>query len=364
MKGEKMKIAVYGGGNVGTQFAAHASGKGHLVYIFTSRPNEFSNSVMAVDGAGKVICGGKVHATCDPGEAFLGANLVFITVPAFLAIDAAKTVLPFAQTGMLIGLIPGTGGMECAFDAVRARGAILFGLQRVPSVARLVKYGQKVCATGYRQRLSLAARPLCETHHCCSVVSDIFDIHCDPLPNYLNVTMTPSNPILHTTRLYVLFKDYAEGKSYQHVPLFYEEWNDESSALLLECDDEVQRICNNLKEIDLSAVRSLKEHYESGTIEALTTKIRNIASFRGLTSPTKKIGGEGFIPNLSSRYFIADFPFGLALLIQIAQISGTPTPTMERVYAWYEKIVGMHTKFSYGEFNINNREEFLRFYLH
>lgn len=82
---------------------------------------------------------------------------------------------------------------------------------------------------------------------------------CEPLPDYLNLTLTPSNPILHTTRLMTLFKDYVPGKIvYSSVPLFYEEWSDETTELLFKCDAEVQGLCHELKVFDLSEVKSLR----------------------------------------------------------------------------------------------------------
>lgn len=357
-----MKISVVGGGNVGTQFAAHAAAKGHEVTIFTSRPNEFSSRLTVVDADGTEICRGDVRATNLPCEAFSLADVVFITTPAFLADEIAEKLLPFVHEGMAIGLIPGTGGMECAFRGALECGAAIFGLQRVPSVARLIRYGDTVCAVGYRERLHLAALPRDKTEKYCGLMSSIFSMPCDALPNYLNVTMTPSNPILHTSRLRVLFSDYKDGKEYEKVPLFYEDWDDETSELLFRCDDEVQRVCRAFKEIDLSSVRSLREHYESRTPHELTEKIGSIRSFRGLASPAVR-SGKGWIPDLSSRYFTADFPYGLAILQQIARFAGVPVPALNGVYGWYEQIVGAHKKFSYAEYAIGSREEFLTFYL-
>ncbi len=88
-----------------------------------------------------------------------------------------------------------------AFKDAISKGAIVFGLQRVPSVARLEKYGECVCATGYRKELYVAALPSKYTKEVCSLLSDGLQMQCEPLPNYLNLTLTPSNPILYTTRL-------------------------------------------------------------------------------------------------------------------------------------------------------------------
>lgn len=359
-----MRITIVGAGNIGTQFATHCAQKGHSVTIFTSRPQEIDDELRIIDSQGTVLHKGSIAgATSDPQTAFEDADVVFVTVPAFCMQDIADKVLPYAHEGMTIGLIPGTGGGECAFANCITQGATIFGLQRVPSVARLVQYGSIVRATGYRQELFVGALPQNEACRCAELIESIFDIRCTPLPNYLNVTLTPSNPILHTTRLRTLFEDYMPGKVYDRVPLFYEDWTDESSELLLQCDDELQTLCHKLSgRFDLSYVRSLREHYESPTKEALTAKIKSIAGFKGLPSPVRqKLGG--CVPDFTSRYFTADFSFGLSILTQIAAFAGVQVPNMQETLQWYHHAVGDTKDFHYAEYGITDGWQFDAFYM-
>lgn len=313
-----MNITIVGGGNVGTQFAVHCAEKKHRVIIYSSKPESFSKELTIIDENNKEIHKGLIYkATNSAKEAFSNAEIIFVTVPAFAMKDIADKIYPYIKEGVKIGLIPGTGGGECAFKECLTKKAIIFGLQRVPSVARLIEYGKKVCATGYRKELFVAALPNKCTEECVNDIANIFNMQCNKLPNFLNLTLTPSNPILHTTRLKTIFNDYKENKVYESVPLFYEEWDNNSSELLLKCDEEVQEICRKLSMFDLSVVKSLKEHYESANIEELTNKIRSIQSLKGLKTPVIE-KNEKYIPDLNSRYFIADFNFGLTILIQIA----------------------------------------------
>ena len=224
-----------------------------------------------------------------------------------------------------------------------------------------MEYGKIVRAVGYRLEMFVAALPSIETGECSKLIENILDIKTTPLPNYLNITLTPSNSILHTTRLKNLYGDYHEGVVYDSVPLFYEKWNNETSELLLKCDDEIQELCRALNCFDLSYVRSLRIHYESPTLEAMTKKISSIAGFKGLTSPTVKVGG-GYIPDFNSRYFTADFSYGLAILVQIAEFSGVDVPNMKETLNWYYSIVGKRDEYHFSDYGINSYEEFLEFY--
>lgn len=359
-----MKVTIYGGGNIGTQFAAHFAETGNEVTMFTSKPKKFAKHLTVVDHQGQVLHEGDLSlATADPQAAFADADVIFVTVPSFVMKQAAEKITPFVKAGAKIGIIPGNGGGEAAFQRALAKGAVVFGLQRVPSVARLVEYGKSVCATGYRKTLYAAALPKKHTAEVCELLAQGLQMYCEPLPDYLNLTLTPSNPILHTTRLMTIFKDYVPGKTvYLSLPLFYEEWSDETTELLFKCDDEVQGLCKSLADFDLADVKSLKVHYENDTVRGFTNKIRSIEGFKGLPTPAKQVPG-GYIPDLDSRYFTADFNYGLFVIMQVAQLAGYQMPNCQRVFDWYQKIKKPgYGEFSYREFGIANREEFESFY--
>lgn len=357
-----MNVTIVGAGNIGTQFAAHCAEKGHKVTMFGSKPDRISKVLTVVNENDEIIHRGTIEkATSNIEEAFSDAELVFVIMPATLMAENAKKIEPFAKPGMKICIVPGTGGGECAFKGCVEKGATVFGVQRVPSVARLVEYGKTVRAVGYRGEMFVSAIPHSETEECCKVIEDIIGIKTTPLPNYLNITLTPSNPILHTTRLRNLYGDWHEGVVYKNVPLIYEEWNNETSELLLACDDEVQSLCQALKQFDLSYVKSLRIHYESPTADAMTKKISSIAGFKGLTSPTVAVDG-GFIPDFDSRYFTADFSYGLAILVQIANFVGIDAPNMKDTLAWYYGLVGKRDEFNFMDYGIETIKDFVDFY--
>ena len=357
-----MNITIVGAGNVGTQFAVHSAEKGHDVTIYGSKPEKIKDELFIINEKEEIIHRGRIKkATNLEEEAFLTADLIFVTMPAMLMKNIALKIEPYANDKMTICIVPGTGGGECAFKDCLAKGATIMGVQRVPSVARLIEYGKKVKAVGYRSEMFVAALPQEKTQECSKIIEGILDIKTTGLPNYLNITLTPSNPILHTSRLRVLYKDYYKGKIYEQVPLFYENWNDETSELLLACDDEVQRLCKKLSMFDLSYVKSLRLHYESPDKYALTKKIISIQGFKGLKSPTVKVEG-GYIPDFTSRYFTADFSYGLTILLQIADFMGIEAENMRDTQKWYYDLVGKKDEFKFSDYGIDNLKSFVEFY--
>ncbi len=359
-----MKITIIGGGNIGTQFAAHSASKGNETVIYTSKPELFAKRLSVVNENGDILCEGDVFATNDIEVACKSADVIFVTVPAFCMKETAKKMYPYVERGTKIGLIPGTGGGECCFKEFLEKQCVVFGLQRVPSVARLTSYGHQVKGTGYRAKLHIASLPKRAAQDCAAIMTSLFDVPCDIISEYLALTLTPSNPILHTTRLYTLFQDYQKGRVYPIIPLFYEEWTDETSRILFACDEELQKMCVSLKEFDLSDVVSLKVHYESDAPEKLTKKIQSIKGFKGITTPqVVSPNGDGVLPDLNSRYFVADFSFGLEIISQIAKlVHFTQTESISKVMQWYESVKIRNEKFNYADYGIINYQQFVDFY--
>ena len=358
-----MRISIVGGGNIGTQFAVHCAEKGHEVTIFTSKPELYDGHLNIVDDTGTTTHEGDIKlATADPETAFRTADLIMVAVPATMMRSAADTILKHTDEKTMIGVVPGNGGSECAFRKCIERGNVFFGIERVPAIARLVQKGKTVRSTGYRKELHVAALPKKNAEKCAELVSSIFDIPCLVIPSFLNLTMTPSNPILHTTRLRTIFGDWHEGVTYDSVPLFYEEWDDASSELLIACDEEVQDICRALPEFQLNYVKSLRIHYESPTVEAMTKKISSIPAFKGLTTPTVKVEG-GLIPDLHSRYFTADFSYGLTIIKQVAELAKVETPNIDATMQWYKKIELEKDEFRFEDYGITDFDSFKTFYL-
>lgn len=332
-----MNITVIGGGNIGSLMAAELANKGHKVTVYTSKAKYWKNLIDVYDSEDNLLLTGNIDCVTDNIEhAVSDADMLFITVPAQTFQNISHKLLPYVEKGQYIGIIPGSGGAEFAFKSLIEKECILFGLQRVHSIARIKEPGKSVYMLGRKNRLEVASIPRERSEEIACKLETMFDIPCIALQNYLSVTLTPSNPILHTTRLYAMFKDYYVGKVYDRNILFYEEWDEASSQMLISCDAELQILCSEIP-LDLSAVKSLRDYYESYTPRAMTEKISGIEAFKGLLSPMKHSGAY-WLPDFESRYFTADFSYGLKVIKDMCELFGVKAESITEVWDWYQKI--------------------------
>lgn len=329
-----MNICIVGGGNIGTLLAGELSFKGNKINILTSNPRKWNKIITVYNTNNKIVFSGKLNlVTNNVREAIDGCELIILTVPSFLFEQRLKEIKEYVHRDTLIAAFPGTGGKEFVFESIMGEQGCFFGLQRVHSISRLKEYGTSVYMTGRKDSVTIGSLNKKYLDKCAVLLENLLDMPCHKVENYLNVTLTPSNPILHTTRLYSLFKS---SISKDYIIKFYEEWDDKASEMLFECDNELQLLCNSLKKIDLKNVISLKKHYAANTIQDFTDKIQSIEAFKGIEAPMVKNNGKYYV-DWKSRYFEEDFPYGLCIVKSFCEIMNLYTPYIDKVLYWYEQ---------------------------
>lgn len=362
------KITILGGGNMGSILSVKFSQK-HDVTLFLNSPyekcEEYHKDMQVFNEDSKVITVGKIACiTEELKEAVSDAEWIYITFPSFLFESLAKKLVPLLHKGQHLVGIPGSGGFELFFKDAIKKGCTITGLQRVHSVARIIEKGVEVRESGVRKSLRCATIPQSFNEEAARFISECYSLPTESIGNYLNITLINSNPILHTSRLYTIFKDYPVVKEYDSLPLFYEEWSLESSTLLEKMDKElfemIDVLCNNGLKVD--GITTLLEHYESTNPLEMTKKLNSINSLKGLGTPSIKNENGKYAPDLKSRYFTADFPFGLDILLSFSTVLNKQCPNMKKVSDWYHSVMNSPRAFSLELFGIKTIEDLKAFY--
>lgn len=368
-----MKITVFGAGNLGLACSAVLAAD-HDVMLYTAKPHRDKEAfVLDYEGATRPPI--EVKVTDDLQRA-CESKLLLCTYPAFLRQDFISKIEPLVKPGMMIGFVPGYGGVEYYCQEVIKSGGIIFGLQRVPYVSRSCWNERTASVLSAKATLYAAALPKKHTAAVAEMIEGLFDIPTVPMKEFLAVTLVPSNPLLHTSGAYGIFKDYQQGDTFSEQLMFYENWTDETSEFLLAYDSELQRICEKLAPLELEEVVSLREYYESPTPEAMTKKLQSISAFSVVKAPMAKLENGSYVPNWNDRMFIEDYPFGVAIIKDIALAVGVETPTIDTLLDFYSKNTGIAYFESDGKlgkdhlssaiprnYGLTTKDELINFYL-
>ena len=325
-----MNICICGGGNLATVCAGFfAAQEAVTVNMLTRKPEAWAKEVEVIDPKGRCFRGPLERISDRPEEVLPQAEIVLLCLPGFAIESTLQSIRPWLSPFTAVGsVVSSTGFFYFAHDLLPASQP-LFGFQRVPFIARVDTYGHCARLMGYKPELSVALEH--ESTEFLSLLETLFRIPVRRLNSFYEASLTNSNPILHTGRLFTLWHDW-DGETVPKPIRFYEEWTDEASECILQMDSELMALTRDLN-ISEKEVPSLLTYYESSDAPSLTCKIRSIAAFQGILAPMRQIA-EGYVPDFSSRYFTEDFPFGLRFIRQLLHDHAIPSPHIDEVYKW------------------------------
>ena len=311
--------------------AGFLANRGHQVSILTTKPELWSQTIEIVAPEG-AFEGQLAQVTSNAADAIPQAEIVLICLPGFAIHDELIKIRPYLSNTCKVGTVVSSSGFF--FEAFEVLPAVnpIFGFQRVPFISRTIEYGRKAELKGYKESLHVAIEHTDAKENLRIELERLFEKPVTLADNFYEVSLSNSNPLLHPSRLYTMWKDWQPGIVYPRNPQFYAEWTLEASELLIQMDEEFQ---NLLKVLGLKpgCIPTVLDYYESADAESLTTKLQTIKAFQGILSPMKEVAG-GFIPDFTSRYFTEDFPYGMRFIVETAHQRNVSIPTIDQVYQW------------------------------
>ena len=327
------RIAICGGGNLGHVVAGFvAAQEQYEVCVLTRQPERWSQDILIDAPEQTTYLGRLCGIFSDAKQAVSDADIVLLCLPGYGIRDTLMQIRDYLKTDAAVGSVVSSTGFFFQAMELLPKTQPLFGFQRVPFISRIEEYGHRARLMGYKDSLELAIE---QSNNPESLRQDLQQMLHTPihlLRSHYEVSLSNSNPLLHPSRLYSLWKDWHEGIVYNSVPLFYEEWTEEAAALYIQMDNELQALLEQLP-VNKGSVATVLDYYESTDAVSLAQKLRSIEAFKGILSPMKEVEG-GFVPDFQSRYFTEDFPYGLAFVHRLAHEKGILSPTIDSIYEW------------------------------
>ena len=357
-------ITICGGGN-----AAHAlipilknnfQGKINLFLPYKNEADCFirlireKKSIIAIKGE-KKLYGRPDKISRFAKEVCPDADLILLLLPAFAHESTLCQIASFLKEEAIVGAIPARSGFEYATLKIlkdyRQEKVKIFGLQTLPWACRIREYASKVEILGEKRSVGLAAFPHKITFKLANILTRLFNLKIEPLPNMLTLSLANIGQILHPGIMYGLFKGN-EGRRYrkEEIPLFYHGVTKETAQILEEMSNEIliltKEIQKKNKYIDLSNVFHVEDWLINSYRDSIQDK-RSLQSclvtneaYRGIYAPMREIGEGYFLPDFQSRYLTEDVPYGLVVTKAIAQLAEVKTFIIDEVILMTSKWMG------------------------
>ncbi|MBQ5393052.1 MAG: NAD/NADP octopine/nopaline dehydrogenase family protein [Bacteroidaceae bacterium] len=328
-----MNFCICGGGSLGHVIAGYLGANADVrVSMLTQRPQLWKNDI-EVHTPEQTIIHGHIHTiSSNPEDVIPQANIILLCLPGFAIKQQLQLIKPYVKSTTFVGSVFSSTGFFFNAMEILNEDVPLWGFQRVPFICRTREYGQSANLLGYKSNLNIAVERTDEKEDFRLLIEKLFNTPVSLLNNFYEATLTNSNPLLHTSRLYTMFGASNEGRTFPRMILFYEEWTEEAAQLLIDMDEEFFRLLEVLP-VKPNYLPRILEYYESHDARSLAQKLSSIQGFKGITSPMKQTA-QGWIPDFASRYFTEDFPYGLHFIWQLAKEKGIATPKIDMVYQW------------------------------
>jgi hypothetical protein len=359
-----LHVTVCGGGRTGHLNAVlFGQRPGVRVSLLTGNPDvvrrQRQRGITAFMPDGAALTARPDLVTADPASALAEADIVIITVPAHARPKMLRVIAPHlpADKPVYVGAIPGFCGFDWLAAALLSSrpNTVVWGLKDVPHTAFDLDPGVSVRMGGAKQALHVAthrrerpeARRVAQAH-----LARLYDAPVVLLDEYLEITLTPGNPIMHSSVVYGLIGPYGQWHNRPFTnPLCW--WTDcpELGAYFLErSDEESQALCKAAAQrlgVDLSSVKPLRQEI----VEAYGDQIRDQRTMLSVLRTNRAYDAiraplvpaarnDGYVIDKESRAFHEDVAYGLALLVEMARRLAVKTPHLEEIFHWNVSYMG------------------------
>jgi hypothetical protein len=355
-----LKVAICGGGRTGYLGAVlfkHRAGV--QVRLLTNnreaieryRANGQCISALMPDGTTRAA---QLDAFAAEPEAVLtDADIVIVTVPAHVRPSLLRAIAPHLSRDkpVYVGAIPGF----CGFDwlAERELGAlanvVIWGMKDVAHIASDLLPGVSVRMGGAKSTLYAAmharegeaARAALLAH-----LRRLYEAPVELLDHYLEITLTPGNPIMHSSVIYGLIGPYAQWRDKTFAsPMCW--WSDcpELGAYFLErSDEENQLLCRAIEArlgLNLSSIKPLKQEIVEAYGEQIADDstmlavLRTNRAYEGIFAPlVRSPDRDGYAIDRTHRAFHEDIAYGLALIVEMGRRLEVRLSHVEEIFQW------------------------------
>lgn len=356
----QINVVICGGGRTGHLAAVlFKQLPGVRVALLTSNREVIDNHRQSENGIAALMpdgttCSARLDAVAsEPAAVLADADIVIITVPAHVRPPLLRAIaahLP-SDKPVYVGAIPGFCGFDWLAERVFAArpNVVIWGMKDVSHIAFDLQPGVSVRMGGAKSTLYVATHARESDASRAALLAHLHRLYAAPvelLDNYLEITLTPGNPIMHSSVIYGLIGPYAQwhNKAFDSRICWWTDCPELGAYFLERSDEENQLLCKTLERrlgVDLSSIKPLKQEI----IEAYDIQIRDHSTMLSVLRTNQAYDAieaplipatdrAGYVIDKEHRAFHEDVAYGLALLVEMGRRLDVRLPHIEEVFHW------------------------------
>jgi MFS family permease len=304
----------------------------------------------------KLVKSKPAQITDDPSVAKDVDLVVLVSSP----LDQGKyleALAPHMRPKTIVAAMPLRPDADHMFERIlgdKANTVIFCGYEALPWTTRITEWGRKACIIGTQDEILAAVVPRTAAGQAIRTLRSLEILGIANVKAGQSVWSTfLRNPayICNPGIMYGRWCPAAwDGQPVESAPLFYHGLDDYTETVLLQMGVEAQLIRKKIVELaqvsDLTDVPELKQCMTSAFASSISdpstlqTCFRSNSAYNNIKHACLEAEG-GVVPDFQYRYLSEDVPIGLAFVKGLAQIFEIPTPTMDKVFEWAQKHIGL-----------------------
>lgn len=357
------KLVICGGGSSAHTLIPLLSKTDFEVSVLTSKPQEWSHTIELdyKNPQGEVLRsfrGFISQITNNPEDCVPQADYIVLCMPVHKYRVALHNIAPFinGEKDVMVGTVYGQGGFNWMVDDIKKQyqltNIVTFAFGLIPWICRIEKYGHKGITYGPKVVNAAAVYP---KEYFPQLASELFDPICydwfgvgktEALDNFLSITLSADNQIIHPTRCYGLYKVHGSTWStVDDVPLFYKDYDEFSGKILADLDDDYTKIREQIKQMNpnmdfhymLNYLDLEHYTYHSRSVDIVDSFV-NSPTLQAIRTPVVANDNGEVELDKNCRFFMDDIYYGVAIAKWIAEQLNIDTPTIDNILRWAQEM--------------------------
>jgi len=359
-----MKIAIIGGGNSAHTLIPLLSNSGMEINLLTRKPDKWSKTIELdyIQPSGEYVKSfqGQLNKISDePADIIPDVDIIILCLPVHIYRSMLHTIAPYINKSkdVYIGTVYGQGGFNWMTNEIKTEFKLenikTFAFGLIPWICRTETYGKKGIVYGAKPINIAAVEPSSDFDFLNKtlfqkVVHDWFGHGSfKQADNFLSLTLSVDNQILHTARMHGLFKEYGgEWDNMEAIPIFYADFSELSAGILRGLDTDYSLIRNAIKmQFPKKKFTYMMDYIEQDNM----TNIQNNKSYLDTFSnssilalikpPVVKKHGK-WVLNMKHRFLTDDVLYGLCIAKSIAEMLEINTYHIDNTLTWAQGMMG------------------------
>lgn len=359
-----MIITIVGGGNSAHVLIPLLSESGMKINLLTRKPDIWKKTIDLdyVHPSGEHVRsfqGELNNISKDPVDVIPDADIIILCLPVHIYRQQLHLIAPHINKDkdVYIGTVYGQGGFNWMTNEIKNKFRLpnikTFAFGLIPWICRTEIYGKKGVVYGAKPINIVAVEPR-ESFNFLNnklfkkVAYDWFG-HGSfrQADNFLSLTMSVDNQILHTSRMHGLFLESGgEWEKMDDIPFFYSEFSKISLRILKGLDSDYSKIRQSIrKQFPNKKFTYMMSYIEQDNMTNIKSNktyldtLHNSSILVKIKPPVIEKNGK-WILDIHHRFLTDDIFYGLCIAKSIAQMLKVKTYHIDETLTWAQIAMG------------------------